>query len=249
MADALLGLARFRWFAFRHSPLSQHRDPAMARPLLNAAAAEPESLLSRMGTTPQGLTAEEVAVRLRAVGPNLVAHDRRQSLFAELVGRARNPLNFLLLSLAAVSYFLGDRRAAAVISVMVVLSVTLAFVQEHRSNNAAARLRAMVHTTVTVLRRGTAIGAEPHEREIPIEEIVSGDVVRLSAGDMIPADLRVLSRDMPCTWVGPPTTTRSAPAMSSSSAPWSGTTATSEAARSPSAIAPAIKCVLPYIDS
>jgi len=109
MADALLGLARFRWFAFRHSPLSQHRDPAMARPMLNAAAAEPESLLSRMGTTPQGLTAEEVAVRLRAVGPNLVAHDRRQSLFAELVGRARNPLNFLLLSLAAVSYFLGDK--------------------------------------------------------------------------------------------------------------------------------------------
>ena len=193
MADALLGPARFWWFAFRHSPLSQHRDPAMARPMLNAAAAEPESLLSRMGTTPQGLTAEEVAVRLRAVGPNLVAHDRRQSLFAELVGRARNPLNFLLLSLAAVSYFLGDRRAAAVITVMVVLSVTLAFVQEHRSNTAAARLRAMVHTTATVLRRGTAIGAEPHEREIPIEEIVSGDVVRLSAGDMIPADLRVLT--------------------------------------------------------
>ena len=193
MADALLGLARFRWFAFRHSPLSQHRDPAMARPLLNAAAAEPESLLRRMGTTSQGLTAAEVAVRLRAIGPNLVAHERRQSLFAELVGRARNPLNFLLLSLAAVSYFLGDRRAAAVITVMVVLSVTLAFVQEHRSNNAAARLRAMVHTTVTVLRRGTAIGAEPHEREIPIEEIVSGDVVRLSAGDMIPADLRVLT--------------------------------------------------------
>jgi Mg2+-importing ATPase len=193
MADALLGLARFRWFAFRHSPLSQHRDPAMARPMLNAAAAEPESLLSRMGTTPQGLTAEEVAVRLRAVGPNLVAHERRQSLFAELVGRARNPLNFLLLSLAAVSYFLGDRRAAAVITVMVVLSVTLAFVQEHRSNNAAARLRAMVHTTATVLRRSTAIGAEPHEREIPIEEIVPGDVVRLSAGDMIPADLRVLT--------------------------------------------------------
>ncbi|MGC1889997.1 MAG: cation-transporting P-type ATPase [Stellaceae bacterium] len=115
MADAFLSLARFRWFAFRHSPLSQHHDPAMARPLLDAAAAEPEALLSRMGTTPQGLTAEEAAVRLRIVGPNLIAHDRRQSLFAELVGRARNPLNFLLLSLAAVSFSLGDRRAAAVI--------------------------------------------------------------------------------------------------------------------------------------
>src|SRR5215469_17557717 len=193
MADGLLDLARFRWFAIRRSPPSQHRDPAMARLLLDATAAEPECLLSRMGTTPQGLTAEEAAARLRTVGPNLVAHDRRQSLLAELIGRARNPLNFLLLSLAAVSFFLGDRRAAAVITVMVLLSVSLAFVQEHRSNNAAARLRAMVRTTATVLRRGAEAEAEPHGLEIPIEELVPGDVVRLAAGDMIPADLRVLA--------------------------------------------------------
>ena len=158
MADGLLDLARFRWFAFRRSPLSHHRDPVMARPLLDAAAAELESLLSGMGTTSQGLTAEEAAGRLRTVGPNLVAHERRQSLLAEFLGRARNPLNFLLLSMAAVSFFLGDQRAAAVIVVMVLLSVTLAFLQEHRSNNAAARLRAMVRTTATVLRRGD--GAE-----------------------------------------------------------------------------------------
>jgi len=193
MADGLLGLARFRWFAFRHSPLSQHRDPEMAGALLDAAAAEPDALLSRMGTTPQGLTAEEAAARLRTVGPNLVAHDRRQSLLAELIGRARNPLNFLLLSLAAVSFFLGDRRAAAVITVMVVLSVTLAFVQEHRSNNAAARLRAMVRTTTTVLRRDAVSEADSHGLEIPIEDLVPGDIVRLAAGDMIPADLRVLT--------------------------------------------------------
>ena len=193
MADGLLGLARFRWFAFRHSPLSQHRDPTMARLLLDAAATEPESLLSRMGTTPQGLTAEEAAAKLRIVGRNLVAHDRRQSLLTELIGRARNPLNFLLLSLAAVSFFLGDRRAAAVITVMVVLSVTLAFVQEHRSNNAAARLRAMVRTTTTVLRRDAVSEADSHGLEIPIEDLVPGDIVRLAAGDMIPADLRVLT--------------------------------------------------------
>ena len=193
MADGLLDLARFRLFAFRRSPLSQHRDPAMARLLLDAAAAEPETLLSRMGTTPEGLTAEEAAARLRTVGPNLVAHDRQQSPLAELIGRARNPLNFLLLSLAAVSFVLGDQRAAAVIAVMVLLSVTLAFVQEHRSNNAAARLRAMVRITATVLRRGDASEAESHGLEIPIEELVPGDVVRLAAGDMIPADLRVFT--------------------------------------------------------
>lgn len=190
LPDPILEPARARLSPFA---VSGHRDPAIARLLLDAAIAQPESLLSRMGTTPQGLTAEEAAARLRIVGPNLIAHDRQQSPLAELIGRARNPLNFLLLSLAAVSFFLGDRRAAAVITVMVVLSVTLAFVQEHRSNNAAARLRAMVRTTATVLRRGADAGAESHCLEIPIEELVPGDVVRLAAGDMIPADLRVFT--------------------------------------------------------
>ena len=119
-------------------------------------AAEPDELLRQLGTTSEGLTTEAAAQRLAAFGPNLVAHERQQSLVEELIGRARNPLNFLLLSLAAASYFLGDQRAAAVIAVMVILSVSLAFAQEHRSNNAAAKLRAMVRTTATVLRRTRA---------------------------------------------------------------------------------------------
>jgi hypothetical protein len=120
---------------------------------LDAAAAEPKELLKQLDTTNEGLTSEAAATRLNALGPNLVAHERRQTVLEELIGRAKNPLNFLLLTLAAVSYFLGDTRAAAVIAGMVVLSVSLAFAQEHRSNNAAARLRAMVRTTATVLRR------------------------------------------------------------------------------------------------
>ena len=81
-------------------------------------------------------------------------------------------------------------RAAVVIAAMVVLATATAFVQEHRSNQAAARLRAMVHTTASV-RRGPSHAGEPFV-EIPIEQLVPGDVVRLSAGDMIPADLRLL---------------------------------------------------------
>ena len=73
---------------------------------------------------------------------------------------------------------------------MVVLAITTAFIQEHRSNEAAARLRAMVHTTASVRRRPSR-SDEPF-CEIPIEQLVPGDVVRLSAGDMIPADLRLL---------------------------------------------------------
>ena len=130
----------------------RHHDPAIAQRLLLAAAAEPDQLLKQLDSTVHGLTPEVAAARLSARGPNLVAHERPQSLPQELLGKAKNPLNFLLLTLAAVSFFLGDTRAAAVIAVMVLLSVTLAFVQEHRSNNAAARLREMVRTTATVLR-------------------------------------------------------------------------------------------------
>ena len=186
---ALSGI-RFLWHGFRRLPSShRHQDAHVAQRLLDAAAAEPKELLKQLDTTNEGLTSEAAATRLSALGPNLVAHERQQTVLEELIGRAKNPLNFLLLTLAAVSYSLGDTRATAVIAGMVVLSVSLAFVQEHRSNNAAARLRAMVRTTATVLRPGTS----DQSVEIPIEELVPGDVVRLSAGDMIPADLRVLT--------------------------------------------------------
>jgi len=192
-AAALSGI-RFLWRGFQRLPSShRHGDIHVAQRLLDAAAAEPKELLKQLHTSDEGLTSEAAATRLNALGPNLVAHERRQTVLEELIGRAKNPLNFLLLTLATVSYFLGDTRAAGVIGGMVVLSVSLAFAQEHRSNHAAARLRAMVRTTATVLRRRPGITAGEQALEIPIEELVPGDVVRLSAGDMIPADLRVLT--------------------------------------------------------
>jgi Mg2+-importing ATPase len=142
-----------------------------------------------MGSSLGGLSAEEVAERLKSYGPNLITRETKPTILGELWGRAKNPLNALLLTLAIVSYFLGDVRAAIVIAVMVVLAITTAFLQEHRSNEAAARLRAMVRTTATV-RREAAIGGG--YVEVPIETLVPGDIVRLSAGDMIPADIRLL---------------------------------------------------------
>lgn len=150
----------------------------------------PAETCARLAATADGLTEEEAERRLRQHGPNRVASERRATVLEELWAVARNPLNALLLTLALVSYFLGDIRASIVIAVIVLLAVGTAFVQQHRSNRAAAELRAMVHTTASV-RRPSAAGTDPF-REIPIDRLVPGDVVRLSAGDMIPADLRLL---------------------------------------------------------
>jgi Mg2+-importing ATPase len=151
---------------------------------------QPLEACAKLGSGLEGLSDTEAAARLKKFGPNLVARERKATIPEELWSRARNPLNALLLSLATISYFLGDVRAAVVIAAMVVLAITTAFVQEHRSNEAAAQLRAMVHTTASV-RRSPCQSDDPFS-EIPMGRLVPGDIVRLSAGDMIPADLRLL---------------------------------------------------------
>jgi Mg2+-importing ATPase len=151
---------------------------------------EPEPSCGRLGSSLEGLATEEAERRLKIYGPNLVTRERKPTILQEIWARGKNPLNALLITLAVISYFLGDVRAAVVIAVMVVLAIATAFVQEHRSNEAAARLRSMVRTTATVKRHvGTATGSFG---EISLETLVPGDVVRLSAGDMIPADLRLI---------------------------------------------------------
>jgi P-type Mg2+ transporter len=151
---------------------------------------EPAAVYARTGSAPDGLSRADGLARLSEFGPNAVSRQRKATIAEELWGRLRNPLNGLLLTLAGVSWFLGDVRASVVIAVMVVLAVVTAFVQEHRSNEAAASLRAMVHTRASV-RRTPSSGPDPFE-EVPLESLVPGDVVRLSAGDMIPADLRLV---------------------------------------------------------
>ncbi len=160
------------------------------RPLFSVSRLHPAEVYAAAASGPEGLSHEEAEVRQKEFGPNTVSREHRATIPGELWGRARNPLNGLLLALASMSYVLGDPRAAIVIACMVVLSITTAFVQEHRSNSAAAQLRALVHTTATVRRHPSP--SEERFFDIPIERLVPGDVVRLSAGDMIPADLRLL---------------------------------------------------------
>ncbi|OWV99852.1 magnesium-translocating P-type ATPase [Rhizobium sp. R693] len=136
-----------------------------------------------------GISSAESRLRRGQYGPNVVSREQRVPLLREIWSRARSPLNALLLALSLVSYALGDIRAAIVISAIVVLSVGMAFLQEHRSSQAAAKLRAMVRTTASVCRPGET---HPRTEDIAVDDLVPGDVVALSAGDLIPADLRLL---------------------------------------------------------
>src|ERR1700674_4690611 len=155
------------------------------------ARCSPDEALQRLGSSANGLTTQEAGARLRSVGPNEVAHEARHTILREIVSRSMNPLNLLLLTLAAASYFIGDHRVAFVIAVMVLLSVSLGFLQEHRSTKAADALRRMVQTNATVRRQddGTAQG----HNDVPMGHLVPGDIVLLSAGDMIPSDVRLIS--------------------------------------------------------
>jgi Mg2+-importing ATPase len=139
---------------------------------------------------PTGLSDEEVTLRLEQYGENVVATDDRHSRLRLFIHAVLNPLVLLLAVLAIVSLVTGDARAAIVMAVMIVLGVGLRFMQETRANEAAEKLRAMIRVTATVVREG-------RPREEPLARLVPGDIVQLSAGDMIPADVRILTcRDL-----------------------------------------------------
>ena len=180
---------------FFANPKISRKAPAAARTdaaLIDDSRLDDAALFARLRAGADGLALEEAARRLKQFGPNRVTRERRLSVFEEIWRRARDPLNALLATLALVSYVLGDIRAAIVIAAMVVLAIVTAFVQEHRSNEAAARLRAMVHNNASVRRKTEAPADDPFV-ETPMDQLVPGDIVRLSAGDMIPADLRLLT--------------------------------------------------------
>ena len=152
----------------------------------DAATKEGADVLASLGTSPTGLSEAEAAARLEQYGPNEVAHEKQEGWLRRLYVAARNPLVILLTILAILSYATGDAGAGTMMLLMVVLGMSLRFVQETRADTAAAKLKAMISVTATVVRDGQA-------KEIPLHQLVPGDVVKLCAGDMIPGDVRLLS--------------------------------------------------------
>ena len=157
-----------------------------SKTLMDAARTEPAALLTQLTTQADGLSDEEATKRLEERGYNDVAREQHISVWKRLFDIIRNPLIVLLIVLAVVSYITNDTDATIIIVVLAAVSVLLRFFQERNADTAAAKLKAMVSTTATVVRGGV-------RKEIPLREIAPGDVVALSAGDMVPADIRLLS--------------------------------------------------------
>ncbi|WP_080484450.1 magnesium-translocating P-type ATPase [Burkholderia ubonensis] len=164
-----------------------------------------EQTFEALRTGARGLTHGQAADRLQHHGPNEIAHDKPPHWTRQLLMSFHNPFVYVLLVLAAISFCTDvwfaapddrDYVGMTILLTMVTISALLRFVQEFRSLRAAEKLKAMVRTTATVQRAVTDT-AEPARREVPMREVVAGDIVHLSAGDMIPADVRLLaSRDL-----------------------------------------------------
>lgn len=137
-----------------------------------------------------GLTEQEAAARLDQFGPNEPAATRHHSLLSDLLHVSMNPLTLILLIAAVVSAFTGDAVDAGIIAAIVLLSGAIDFTQTYRSQRAVEQLRDQVALTATVLRGG-------EWKEMPRRDVVPGDIIRLSAGDLVPADARLLiARDI-----------------------------------------------------
>lgn len=190
------------------SSYAQEISKNLSKRLLNASRAQTNDLLKQFDTHLMGLTEEQAYTQQMTVGLNEVTHEKPLTWWQHLWYCYRNPFNILLSLLALIAFFTDDLTGSTIISVMVILSTLLRYWQEAKSNQAADALKAMVSNTATVLRH--QVSAEDlelmHERygidtknqtthqfEIPIQYLVPGDVILLSAGDMIPADCRILS--------------------------------------------------------
>jgi len=172
--------------------VSREVPPTLAQTLVAAAGSDTGQLLDTLSSHTDGLSEFEADALREQFGLNEVEHEQPLPWWTHLWHCYKNPFNLLLTLLAVISWLTEDMKAAIVIFSMVVLSTLLRFWQETKSNQAADALKAMVSNTATVMRRDLEDrGAQ--RIELPIRQLVPGDLIVLSAGDMIPADCRVLS--------------------------------------------------------
>jgi Mg2+-importing ATPase len=152
--------------------------------LVESATLPPGEVLARLESTSEGLSADRARERLALVGPNaLRSHGARP--LAVLVRQLRNPLLVLLVAASLTSFVVGERTSALIILMIICLSVGLGFFNEYRSELAVEALHSQLRHSALAVRDGEPVAVD-------VTELVPGDVVRLSVGDVVPADLRLL---------------------------------------------------------
>jgi Mg2+-importing ATPase len=144
-----------------------------------------QELLQLLQTTPAGLTAEEASQRLRLYGPNSLVHESPFAVLFSFFSFFANPLVIILVIASGISLALGEQVGGLIIIAIVLFSVLLNFLMEFQARHAVEEIQKQIATTAAVVRDG-------HEKELPIAELVPGDVIRLNAGDLVPADARLL---------------------------------------------------------
>lgn len=168
---------------------------AAAQRLREAASKDAGGLYTMLGSSEKGISTSTAEDRLEEFGPNQVEYDRAPTWYRQLLSAFANPFIFILLTIVVISFAIDvwmaepgerDYKTVIVILLFVVISGLLSFFQEYRSNRAAEQLKQMVRNTAAVLR------SDREKEEILMSHLVPGDVVHLSAGDMIPADCRVV---------------------------------------------------------
>ncbi|WP_425313220.1 magnesium-translocating P-type ATPase [Paenibacillus mangrovi] len=158
--------------------------------LIDSSYCLAEDLLTELGSSNAGLSDADVKEKRDQFGDNQIAHEKPPAWYVQLLSSFKSPFILILLALDIFSYFTDDLTGVLVISTMVTVSVLITFTQEFRSIRTVEKLKEMVRTTTTVTRNGS-------KEEIDMQELVPGDIVHLSAGDLVPADVRLLlSKDL-----------------------------------------------------
>lgn len=174
-------------------------EEAASVKLRNASRSDDNFYFAMLDTSKEGLTSEQARERLHKFGRNEVNHEKSPAWFLQLFRAFINPFIGILLIIASISFLTDvimapqgqkDYKTVIMVGIMVMVSSLLRFWQEYRSNQAAEKLKMMVNTTATVLRQTP--NGEPLKKELDIKKIVPGDIIQLSAGDMIPADCRLV---------------------------------------------------------
>ena len=182
-----------------HRPTKVHSDlgPTITYAVRHSAA----RMMGRLSTSPDGLPVDIAKAKLDLYGPNALSQSHKKSLAARLVSAFISPFTLILIALAVISFYTDvvfaapgqqDPSTVIIIAIMVTISGSLSFVQETKSTRAAEGLQERVKSSCIVLRRELATG-NSHEFKVPTTDVVTGDVVRLAAGDMVCADMRIIS--------------------------------------------------------